>query len=339
MMSEPTRGEPMLGENDLRALLADRAAHAPEPGGRLAAVDRRVAAIRRRRVAAVGGALALLVGATVAGPIVLHRLDSAPATPPAHVIDHLPQYTGGSRLVAYVTLAPGQTRATLTFTGTWESSLSFARACPGADARPDVTVTFSGPSGTSSIGRCQLPEETVGPQLLNANGLLQPGAGSRVTVSVAANSPVAVEAGIYQSVPFPEYPHEPRPSVVTPPSYDPGEHDTRIDTQLILRPDPAQPNTTMTRTFTVTGMLGYVLRCTAPGVLHLSINGVDLGERRCDTYGLDPAAPGLNSFTDNIANGPPDTRPITRTYTVRLVSTYFTDPAWLFVAGPYVYPR
>lgn len=339
MMPEPMGSEPMRGEDDLRALLADRVAHPPEPVGLLGAVDRRVAAIRRRRVAAVAGALAVLVGAAVTGPTVLHRLDSAPATPPVHLSGHLPEYTGGSRLVAHVTLAPGQTRATLKFTRTSGASLSFARACPGAGARPDVGVTFSGPNGMSSIGTCQTPQETVGPLLANANGMLQIGVRTQITVTVGANSPLEVEAGIYQSVPFPEYPHQPRPSVVTPPSYDPGRHDTRIDPQLSLRPGPAQPNTTMTRTFTVTGMLGYVLRCTAPGVLHLTINGVDLGERRCDTYGLDPAAPGLTSFTNNTANGPPDSRHITRTYTVQLVSTYFTDPAWLFVAGPYIYPR
>lgn len=337
-MLEPMRGGPMRDEDDLRALLADRAAYPPEPAGRLAAIDRRVAAIRRRRVTALAGALAVLVGAALAGPTVLHRLNSAPATPPAHVIDHLPEYTGGSRLVARVTLAPGQTRATLQYTGTSGASLFFARACPGAGARPDVGVGFSGPGGSSAIGSCQTPEETVGPRLLNANGF-RTGGRIQVTVTVGASSPVEVEAGIYQAVPFPEYPHQPRPPVVTPPSYDPGDGDTRIDTQLTLRPDPARLNTTVTRTFTVTGMLGYVLRCTAPGVLHLSINGVDLGERRCDTYGLDPGAPGLNSFINNTVNGPPDTRPITRTYTVRLVSTYFTDPAWLFVAGPYVYPR
>jgi hypothetical protein len=112
-----------LTDNDLRAVLAERASAAPghDAVARVASVDRRVRVIRRRRAASASLAVVmlLLVVTGVSGLFRGSRDRTAPV--PAHlqkVADGLlPRYNGGGKATAYTSFRTDEKRST-TFTFT-----------------------------------------------------------------------------------------------------------------------------------------------------------------------------------------------------------------------------
>jgi hypothetical protein len=139
----------MMREDDLRTLLAERAANPPEHPVRLAAIRRRATRIRRRRTAAVAGAVAVLAGLAAATPGVLHRSDrpAPPIVPQNRMIDGLPEYLNGGRLIQHAVLSgAGQSGATVIAP---PGDVFFAAICVGT-----LRFTYSINGHRVSFGTC-----------------------------------------------------------------------------------------------------------------------------------------------------------------------------------------
>jgi hypothetical protein len=321
MMPEPT-----LGEDDLRTLFATRAEHPPQPAERLAAVQRRATAIRRRRVAAVAGALALLVGAAVAGPTVAHRLDSAPAGPYNRQIDGLPEYLNGYRLIGHAVLRPGAYTASFTISPT-TYDLFYAWVCPEAENRNTLTLktkkySYTGSPGCDNLESVSFTRNTAYPRKsleeVARNLGVVPGRPLAITATADQVLPgVTVRVGIWEAVPPGQYPLPPRPKLIHPPF-------ALADASWSVVPTASTPNITVIRTVTLTPTLVAQLSCTVPGMVRLAIDGMTVMEYDCWNYfGGTNSARLVTAFED--AGG---TATVGRQVTLTVTAERFTDPAW-----------
>jgi hypothetical protein len=157
-----------LTDNDLRAVLAERASATPgnDAVARVASVDRRVRVIRRRRAASASLAVVilLLVVTGVSGLFRDSRDRTAPV--PAHpqkvAGGLLPRYNGGGKATAYTSFRTDEKRST-TFTFTPGSSgLLVAFRCD-KDMAEGYLVSMQVNGKTLMMGTCSRALNTRGP--------------------------------------------------------------------------------------------------------------------------------------------------------------------------------
>jgi hypothetical protein len=231
---------------DLRALLADRAAVLPDGAGdslvsRVAAVDRRVRAMRRRRAASASlGVVVLLLVAGLSGLFNDHdqqKTSPVPAYEQKVGGGLLPRYNGGGEATAYTTFRTDDKReATFTFTPTsWDIriGLSCDKNMPLTQM---VTLEINGKPFMS--GNCSPGFSDAGTSYGDARAQdneygLRPGEQATMSVRIVhdeANTvrsfivgpdaqPVyrgvmdnyRVAAAVYSPMPLADYPFPPRP--------------------------------------------------------------------------------------------------------------------------------
>lgn len=129
--------------------MADDADDDVHPTARLAAVDRKVSAQRRRTAVATGAAVAIAVAAVAIAPNIIDRsADTVPAdrTDPLPTVSQhgvsLYKAPGGARLIAYAVARPGEHSVDVTFTPT-TSDLSWTDFCYDAGvSRIDTGAEF-----------------------------------------------------------------------------------------------------------------------------------------------------------------------------------------------------
>jgi hypothetical protein len=157
-----------LTDNDLRAVLAERASATPghDAVARVASVDRRVRVIRRRRAASASLAVVILLLVVTGVSAVFRDPRDRTAPVPAHLQKVagglLPRYNGGGKATAYTTFRTDEKRsATFTFTPTsWNFLISLT--CDNDLATSQlVSVEINGRPNLS--GTCGPGVSTGGP--------------------------------------------------------------------------------------------------------------------------------------------------------------------------------
>lgn len=256
-----------MNTSDLRDLLAERAASAPDDrpaDARVAGALSKARTIRRRRQAAMGiGAIALVAAAVLASP-----LSRTPEPVPQPIIepneDGFLPYVHGRELIGSASIEPGESTTAVTVTPT-AFPLVVVMEC---DGEPEIEV---------SVGDEPFHGGTCGPtgwSSHNEQGWADYGvrrgepATFRLILESASSAQGRVALGVYQDVPWDEYPFPPRPDVL--PELSPGpdfaaEH---------LTSDPRDPNRHQEFVLEYEAFL-LVMEAQTPGILRLRVNGVD----------------------------------------------------------------
>lgn len=271
-----------MNTTDLRELLAERAASAPDgrpADARVKGALRKARTIRHRRQAAMGiGALALVSAAVLAPP-----LFSTPEPEPQPVIepneDGFVQYEHGRELIGSASIEPGASTAAVTVTPT-AFPLVVVTECDGEeDIEVEIAVVgepFSG-GGCSPIGLFGSDEQGWADRGVRAG---EP-ATFRMTVDSPSGAPRRVAIGIYQDVPWDEYPFPPRPDGL--PDLSPGPEFAAAH----LTSDPRQPNLPKELILEYEGF-ELLMEAQTPGILRLRVNGVESDPVYFWGYGYHP---------------------------------------------------
>jgi hypothetical protein len=266
---------------DLRDMLDERSSTDHGEGRShltLSGVRRRLVLRRRRRRIAVASAAALVLVAVGAGSAVTSRSTQQPNRPVAGpaTINGFPEYAQGSRLIASAVLAPAAKTLELPFVPGSTNLVFFVR-CADPVSTEEFAVTINGHQTMSGSG-CGGSFIPAAESLATELGV-RVGARSVLRASFAKRAPAGFAVGVGQRVPVDQYVFPARPAALTPldtggnlsVSYDGA---TRYDTAFLLRPDPADPNRPVSRTFTW-GKGGHLaLRSQTPGALKVTMNGI-----------------------------------------------------------------
>lgn len=273
---------------DLRDVLDERSAtdHAEARSHlTLSGVQRRLKLRRRRRRIVVASAAALAVLAIGAVSQTIARSPRQSAVEPAQ-IKPFPEYAQGTRLIASAVLTPGARSVQLTFKPGSTSLVFFVR-CAEPSATEEFALAINGHQVMSGSG-CGASFISSLPQL----GVVA-GRPSALVVTFPGRAPAGFAVGVGQRVPSGQYVYPSRPATLTP--LDTGgdlaisdEGGTEYRTAFLLRPDPADPDKPVSRTFTW-GKGGHLaLISQTPGTLTVTINGTKVasGEWWDYTQGL-----------------------------------------------------
>ncbi|WP_433304950.1 hypothetical protein ACQP2F_16760 [Actinoplanes sp. CA-030573] len=245
----------------------------------LSGVRRRLELRRRRRRMAAAVAAVLAVVAIPAGLLTIARSPertdqvSGPKT-----INGFPEYAQGTRLFASATLAPGATSLVLPFVPGSTGLVIFVR-CAEATSTKEFALKLNGHDVMSGSG-CGSSFVPAAPDQI---GALDVRAGERsvVEVTFSTTAPAGFAVGIGERVPVDQYVFPTRPATLTP--LDVGGNLAETDdngityrTTFLLRPDPADPNRPVSRTFTWGSGGHLALRSQTPGALRVTMNGVEV---------------------------------------------------------------
>jgi hypothetical protein len=229
-----------LTDNDLRAVLAERASATPgnDAVARVASVDRRVRVIRRRRAASATLAVVILL-LVVTGVSGLFRGPRDRAVPvPAHLQKVagglLPRYNGGGEATAYTSVRTDEKRAT-TFTFTPGSSGLLVAVRCDKDMPESQMVAIDVNGKSLMAGSCNTGLNTRGPSYgqpeADSFGILDPDKPASMQVRVVQVGPgthspekqpvyrggmgnYRIAVAVYAQMPVADYPFPPRPKTL-----------------------------------------------------------------------------------------------------------------------------
>lgn len=277
---------------DLRDVLDERSStdHAEARSHLLlSGVRRRLEVRRRRRRIAAAVAAVLAVLALPAGPLTISHSPERAGHPVAgpKTINGFPEYAEGTRLFASATLPPGATSLVLPFVPRSTDLVFFVR-CSEAASKREFALKLNGHDVISGSG-CGASFIPAAPAEIGELGV-RAGERSVVDVTFPAAAPAGFAVGIGERVPIDQYVFPDRPATLTP--LDTGGNLAETDdsgityrTAFLLRPDPADPNRPVSRTFTW-GKGGHLaLRSQTPGALTVTMNGVVVAGGRWWDYG------------------------------------------------------
>lgn len=282
-----------MNTSDLRHLLAERAtSHSGSTtDARLTGALARVRSIRRRRrLAAVAAALAAT--AVAIAVINVPSLVTAPEPKEQRNEDGFRLYEHGRELLASGMLRAGEQTVSVTATPS-AFPLFVAHRCGedrvyGEDEEIEeinVEISVGGQMFTGIGGECGGGGwHGNDADMWAERGVL---AGEPATFTMTADKPATAETevamGIYQAVPWEEYPFPPRPDELPdlPPPLD------QVD--AVLESDPDDPNAA--RELMVGGPFSLDLDAQSPGIIHLRINGTEVDSIYSWDYGYRPLIP------------------------------------------------
>lgn len=339
-----------LTDNDLRAVLAERAS--ATPGGdavaRVASVERRVRVIRRRRAASASLAvvIVLLVVTGVSGLFRNPRERTAPV--PAHLQKVagglLPRYNGGGKATAYTSFRTDEKRAT-TFTFTPRSSnflvgFSCDKKLPQSRI---VSIEINGkPWMAGSCNRGLSTGGTSWGQPASKADAIRPGKSARVRVRVVEmgkDSPAPekqpvyrgpmsdyrIAVAIYEPMAVADYPFPPRPKSLE--SLDDGLNSDgrRLLGKVDSRSVGADGHGVVRATLTSKGVQ-FEVYAVAPGAVTMTVNGQTVDVAMFWTW-AGSGYGGLVLKAADLQNLGIDVRAGDR-ITLGVAGQRFTDPAW-----------
>jgi hypothetical protein len=292
----------MMPVQDLRTVLEERAAAAPDqPADRLSAAYRRAASIRRRRRAGAVGAAAGLAGLVLAGATLLSPdAPTGPGPAPAGsgtsaprpateadliaAIANTPEQLHGGDLALRVTLTPGSASITtapepdlpdgdyfLTFTCT-------GRAHVEAWVN-DLRLLTSDCTGGRTEVRWPSWQR---PAVMARMGLRGDKDSSFALSTVGLRGDNAAVLGVYRMMPPARFPRPQRPATLIPPRRPAefGEGGTSVGPGA-GRTESAPDSGVSER---LTRDLRVALTCTAPGDLTVYADGIPVAEHACWDY-------------------------------------------------------
>ena len=284
-----------MNTTDLRNLLAEHAGTgAPNPATdvRVAgALDRARSIHRRRRITA--GATALAVTAVAVAVITVPPLVTAPEPlpePAEELNEHgLPLYDRGHELIASGVIRAGERTVSVTavpsaFPLVVATQCGEDRIYGEEEETPEVNIELSVGEQvfTSSGGSCG-----YGLNSNDADGWAEWGVrpDEAATFTATTDQPVTAETevamGIYQAVPWDEYPFPPRPDEL--PDLPP----PAMQVDDVLNSDPDDPNAP--REFVLDhAVVSIDLVAQSPGILRLRIDGVEVDPIYSWDYGYRP---------------------------------------------------
>jgi hypothetical protein len=321
----------MMHEDELRTLLAERSAGGPEPAARRASVNRKVSAIRRRRVAALACAAAVLTGAALAAPAVLaHRPDNSPSVPIRH--SDLPEYFEGGRMIGQVTLRLPAGEATFRIAHP-SAEVFFGVRCGDRDI-PIVELLVNGYRLARFVchNDAYSPLSPI-PMSLSDRRHFRLRPGTPLTITVRVPRPTGsgrIRAGAWDPVPPDQYPAAPRPKgPIEPATQNPYQND--VQPLFTVRAEPDRYVTTVSHTVTLTDDLTLLVGIGSPGTLRVSVDGTEVKVFRHWDYTWTAFDGNLMAAIRDAGLRTPKGQQIT--LTVR--SEYFTDPGWQVDVGPF----
>jgi hypothetical protein len=322
----------MMRENDLRALLEDDAAAAPDHPVPRAAIARQATAIRRRRYTA-GAALAVIgVAVAMAVPsLTVRNRTPQPAGPTIRIVDGLPEYLSGGRLDYHAVFrGPATNPAPVSFTVP-SYDVFIATTCTG---HASYRVVIGGAARITGNGGCGGVTALSWQSWMRRDSVhaLGIGPGRSTTMSVEfAVRPAAgdtVTFGVYRLLPPGQYPLPPRPANVPPVT---GPIPVAVRPIATVTAQPADPDAAVSRQVTLTARLGTVLTCAAPGAVEVFAGGHLIHEAACWDYHQTSSDGG--TIIEALRVQGITARPGQRmTLTVR--PSRFLDPAWQVDIGP-----
>lgn len=320
--------------DDLRALLADDAAGAPDHPVPLAAITRRAVAIRRRRYTAAA-ALAIIgvaVAMVIPSATVQHRGAPQPVGPPIRTFDGLPEYMSGGRLVDHAVFrGPARSPAPVSFAVS-SYDIFLATTCTGhVSYRVLVNgkvkmVSEGGDCGSVTAFSWQ---PWMRQRSLHALGI-DPGRPASVRLEFTG-SPAGVDTvtvGMYLLLPPGQYPLPPRPANVPPVS---GPIQAAIEPIATVTAPRADPDALASRQITLSSRLGTVITCAAPGAVRVFAGGYLIHEASCWDYHQTSSNGGsvIEALKEQGITARPGQRII-----LTVLPSGFADPAWQVDIGP-----
>jgi hypothetical protein len=342
---------------NLPELMRERSEHDLEPvlaESRMAGVERRVAASRRRRVAGALASIAVIAGVAAGVPIVHANgrptVSAAPA-PTVKLINGFPEYALGGHLVVTrsAPLRGGPISATITPT---DLGFVFSDICTPTDPTIGVMIEMS----FGSAGRLTLSCEAMQGGYSSSDPLPADGVHAGVPTTVTftpkafrltldaegnevSRKPMAVPSGtfsvaLWQKVPFDQYPLPPRPKKLPVLDIDQFGFGNANDVNQV-RSDPSDPLAPRTLTFTmpdcgkaVNGNCNITAATSqTPGYLHIAVNGVVVSTAAFwdytgagSSFDIEPALPGITLHAGELV-------------TVTITPEHVTG-AWVFAVAP-----
>jgi hypothetical protein len=282
-----------MNTSDLRDLLAERAtSHTTSSAdATVTGVLTRATSIRRnRRLAAGAAALAVTAAAVAAINLPVQLSAPKPVPQPAEQVneDGFRLYEHGWELLASGVMRAGETTVSVTATPTAFPLIVAHRCGEGRIYAEDedfeeinVEVAVEGEAFTDIAGSCGRGWDSNDADGWAARGVV---AGEAAMFMLTADEPVTAEAeiavGIYQAVPWDEYPFPPRPDVL--PDL-PGGSD---DADAVVESDHDDPNAV--REFTVSAPFSLHTYAQTPGILRVWVDGTELDPIYSWDYGYSP---------------------------------------------------
>jgi len=281
---------------DLRDELDARSTPADDLLGsvRLAGVQTRIQAIRRRRVAGVAAAFAV-VAAVFIGYATMPRTSALPepaTTPSPATVNGFAEYAIGAKVVATGTASMHDSISLTAVAG--ERGFTFTQRCAVYDEKLFVKLRINGHDiGGSSCSPGGGSFYTMADETWDDLGVRP---GDRVTITArleGARSPATVipdgdfSVAVMARVAVEDYPFPPRPAVLQPLSEAAGnvwpEHSIAV-----VESDPVDPNATRIVTVTLPkgAELSLDMVAQTPGSLRVLVNGKHLQDAEWWTYDL-----------------------------------------------------
>lgn len=343
---------------DLSDLMREHADHDPVPvlaASRIAGVERKVVAARRRIHAAWTATVLAVVAVIVVPLAVAGRHIATPATPAATAtsINGFPEYVLGGHLVATQT-GPLADPLSLRFTPT-DLGFIIGGRCTVTDPDVAIEIQVSIGSHLTAALSCTATANRYTSADPAPSDRIVPGTPTDVTFTASAyrpnrdtngdqtnGTPVPMPAGSYtvalwQKIPFTRYRLPPRPKTL--PNLDGTEDQLSASGAVeVVASDPANPLAPRTITFTMPDCPAAATGCNpaaalsqTPGLLQIAVNGIPVTTASFFDYTgtafgfhIGPQLPGLT-----LHPGEP--------VTVTITPEYVTG-AWRFEVAPGVGP-
>lgn len=344
-----------MNVNDLAEMMRQRSDDDPVPvlaEGRIDGIKRKVQAVRRRRIAA---SLAVVAAVVTVIPFTPHLVDGGKAGTPVaapstvNTINGLPEYADGGHLVATRTAAFTQT-ISLTVTRT-DFGLQFSNRCPVVQPSVQLEVTMTLRDGTHLLVGCStgamyssdasLAHEikpgvpTVLTFTAKAYRVTTGPNGEQTSKTPVAAPPGAYSIGVYQKLPFDQYPLPPRPTKLPALDVMPFGLGTGSGGIKTVDSDPNDPLAPRTLSFTMPECPTTAANCNpavatsqTPGFLLITINGVAASTAEFWDYSG-------GGWMLNIVPGMNDKLPLHagERVTITVTPRYVTG-AWKFAVAP-----
>ncbi|GAA1372449.1 hypothetical protein [Catellatospora chokoriensis] len=288
---------------DLKELLDDRSTTPSDVTHhlRLQDVQGRITTRRRRRMTA-GGALAAMVALVLIGYGVTPALRSAPQpavtpSPLPRLIEGFPEYSGGARVVAAATTAPGATSVTVSWTPTTTDLRYFLRCgtgVPNGTLEYEMSInghashggtcgssSFSWPDHRQAAAEHDLRPGTPATVTMTAKGMVLWHEQEQKTEPQPVPSSAWMSLAVGENMAFADYPLPARPAALRPVEFEGtlvmGAVDhAPAEEHRWLRSDPADPLRPMSVTIAWRDRYDLRLRAQTPGTLGISLDGVEV---------------------------------------------------------------
>jgi hypothetical protein len=346
---------------DLPELMRERSAHDPAPllaDSRMAAIQRKVIARRRRRAAGVLAGLVLLVMAATLPAVAGLRVDHHRPAPAASTIDGFPVYADGGRLVSHDSGAYGSGGVSLTATA-GDLGLLVTNRCLGIPTDLEIDLEIVANGQYHGMMSCGAGGSYAGyspafyPKWHVTSGqpvtfVFTPKA-IRLTLDASGKTtgraPTALPGGtfsvaVYRQMAFADYPLPPRPQAL--PTLNVREFGLGDATGMTtVGSDPNDPLTPKTVTLmlpthcdTQTGCLEMAVTAQTPGEIDIRIDGTLVTTARFWDYNGSGASVTVLDTMQSMESpyGNVHLTPGT-TVTVTITPRYLTG-AWEFAAAP-----